>query len=336
MLRLCANRLTPGAVLFGILLSSCGGGGDGGTGTPPSTTVIAKASANNGDAQTGTVGQALPTPLQVVVTDAGAASVGTTVTWATRSGGTVNPTSAVTDANGAATTTWTLGTTSGSQAATATLSGASGSPVTFSATANPDAATGLSLVSGDGQTGVLNSQLAQQLQVKVADQFGNGVAGVAVAWAATGGTVSSASVQSDGSGISAVTVTVGGSAGPVTVTATADGLTGSPVTFNETAATAPPIPTTASVSVGNIFFKSGHNGLSNPATDTVAVGGTVTWTWVGGSHSVVSTGTQQFTGSGLAQSSGTYQFTFNTAGSYTYICGVHGAAMNGRVVVLTP
>lgn len=336
MLRLCGNRLTPSAVLFGILLSSCGGGGDGGTGTPPPTTAIAKASANSGDAQTGTVGQALATPLQVVVTDAGAASVGTTVTWATPSGGTVAPTSGVTDANGAATTTWTLGTTSGSQTATASLSGATGSPVTFNATANPDAATGLSLVSGDGQTGVLNSQLAQQLQVKVADQFGNGVAGVAVAWAATGGTVSSASVPTDGSGISAVTVTVGGAAGPVTVTATADGLTGSPVTFNETASTAPPIPTTATVSVGDIFFKSAHNLTVNPAVDTIAVGGKVTWSWAGGSHSVVPTGAQTFTGSGAPQSSGTYQFTFNTPGTYTYICGVHGAAMNGRVVVLSP
>jgi plastocyanin len=192
------------------------------------------------------------------------------------------------------------------------------------------------MVSGDGQTGVLNSQLAQQLQVKVSDQFGNGVAGVAVAWAATGGTVSSASVPTNGSGISAVSVTVGSTEGPVTVTATANGLAGSPVTFNETASTAPPIPTTATVSVGDIFFKSAHNLTSNPAVDTIAVGGKVTWTWVGGSHSVVPTGTQTFTGSGAPQSSGSYQFTFNTVGSYTYICGVHGAAMNGRVVVLNP
>ena len=34
-----------------------------------------------------------------------------------------------------------------------------------------------------------------------------------------------------------------------------------------------------SVTVGNIFFQSGHNGTMNPAVDTVAVGTTVTWTW---------------------------------------------------------
>jgi len=58
----------------------------------------------------------------------------------------------------------------------------------------------------------------------------------------------------------------------------------------------------------------------------------VTWTWAGGSHSVESTGSPSFTTSST-QASGTYAFTFTTAGSYSYICGVHGASMSGRVVV---
>jgi plastocyanin len=29
----------------------------------------------------------------------------------------------------------------------------------------------------------------------------------------------------------------------------------------------------------------------------------------------------------------TYSVTFNTPGTYTYDCGVHGAAMSGRIVV---
>ena len=47
-----------------------------------------------------------------------------------------------------------------------------------------------------------------------------------------------------------------------------------------------------SVTVGNngtIAFLSAHNGSSNPAVDTVAIGGTVTWTWTstqGMAHSV--------------------------------------------------
>ncbi len=100
-----------------------------------------------------------------------------------------------------------------------------------------------------------------------------------VNWAATGATLSAAAVPTDASGISAVNVTLGATAGPITITATADGLTGSPLTFNATASAQVPVPTTAAVSVGDIFFASDHNGSSNPAVDTVAVNGTVTWTW---------------------------------------------------------
>jgi plastocyanin len=191
-------------------------------------------------------------------------------------------------------------------------------------------------VAGDGQSGLLNTPLPLQLQAKVADQFGNGIAGVAVTWETTAGTVSSASVPTDASGISAVTVTAPATEQTFTVTATnlGAGLTGSPATFSESAVPAPPLPTTASVQVGNIFFKSVHNATQNPAVDTIAVGGTVTWNWAGGTHSVQSTGTPSFTSSAI-QSSGSYAFTFNTAGSYSYDCAVHGAAMTGKVVVLT-
>jgi plastocyanin len=191
----------------------------------------------------------------------------------------------------------------------------------------------LSDAGGGGQTGVINTALAQPVQAKVADEFGNGIPGIDVAWTASGATTSAPTVPTDASGISSVSVTLGGTPGPVTVTATADGLTGSPLTFNETAATAPPIPTTASVQVGNIFFKSARNSTTNAAVDTVAVGGTVTWSWVGGLHTVQSTGSPSFTSSNPPQSSGTYAVTFSTAGTYVYDCAVHGTAMTGRVVV---
>src|SRR6185436_1560611 len=59
-----------------------------------------------------------------------------------------------------------------------------------------------------------------------------------------------------------------------------------------------PAPATAAVTVGDIFFKSALNGSSNPAVDTVAVNGTVTWTWATTEalpHSVQSTGSPSFT-----------------------------------------
>ena len=92
------------------------------------------------------------------------------------------------------------------------------------------------------------------------------------------------------------------------------------------------IPNAATITVGDVFFTSVRNGTSNPAVDTVAVGGSVTWNWVGPNHSVRSTGSPSFTSSGI-QNSGSYQLSFPNAGTYTYDCAVHGASMSGRVVI---
>src|SRR5207249_4162658 len=60
-----------------------------------------------------------------------------------------------------------------------------------------------------------------------------------------------------------------------------------------------------SVTVGAaIQFVSGHNESHNPAVDTIAVGGTVTWTWGAnsgayGGHSVQSVGSQSFASSAV-------------------------------------
>jgi plastocyanin len=99
-----------------------------------------------------------------------------------------------------------------------------------------------------------------------------------------------------------------------------------------------PAPSTASVTVGDIFFRSDHNGTSNPAVDTVAVNGTVTWTWGSSAsmpHSVQSLGSPSFTSSSIMTGPGnTYQTTFTAAGSYEYDCAFHGELMTGTIVVL--
>lgn len=91
------------------------------------------------------------------------------------------------------------------------------------------------------------------------------------------------------------------------------------------------------VTVGNIFFQSGHNGTSNPAQDTVPAGQKVTWTWTGTgstSHSVLSEGSPSFASSAILTGNGmTYSATFNTPGTYHYECAVHGSAMSGTIVV---
>ena len=89
-------------------------------------------------------------------------------------------------------------------------------------------------------------------------------------------------------------------------------------------------PTTATatgvrISVGDNVF--------DPDEETVPVGTEVTWQWAGSNpHSVVGT----FNGEDVeseTQTSGTFEFTFDAAGTFEYQCGVHGAAMSGEIVV---
>ena len=90
------------------------------------------------------------------------------------------------------------------------------------------------------------------------------------------------------------------------------------------------------VVVGNIFFRSGHNGSQNPAVDTIAAGSSVTWNWnAAGSHSIQSTGTPNIFRNSvvMSASNSSYVVTFQNPGTYTYDCGVHGSLMTGRIVV---
>jgi plastocyanin len=313
----------------GLPARGCGGSDGDNGGTPPPTTAIAKAS-NSGDGQTGQVGQALGSPLQVVVTDGGAPAAGATVTWSTTApNGSMTPTSTPTDANGIASSSWAMGTVAGPQSAQATLSGASGSPVTFSATANPGLPSALSDAGGNNQTGAINTALPQPVRAKVADQFGNGLPDLTVGWSATGGTVSAPEVATDANGISAVNVTAGGTAGPITIVATAEGLLGSPLTFTATATEAPPPSTDANVSVTNNQF--------TPASLTVSAGTTVIWTWATSAqnHNVAPAASQPTRSGDPRNGPATYQFKFDTPGTYVYFCEVHGSAVGGMRGTIT-
>ena len=295
-------------------------------------TIAISGSAARSDTAKATAAPALA----VVVKDQNGTVVsGVTVNWSVSGHGHLSQTATATDVSGLASVTWTFDSVAGTQTAQAAVTGLVGSPIVFTGMVSGGHAVSIASASGDNQTGTTGSALANPLKVKVADQFGNGAAGATVAWASTSdsASVAPASSMSDATGIAQTVVTLGDTAGPVTITATSAGLTGSPVTFHATAQNPPPIPTTAAVNVGDIFFKSAHNATQNPAVDTVAVGGTVTWTWVGAdNHSVHSTGSPSFTSS-TTQTSGTYLFTFTAAGTYTYDCIVHGALMTGKIVV---
>lgn len=324
-------------VLAAGITVACGGGDNGGGGPPPGTNLIVKES---GDNQTGTVNTALTNDFCVKVTESGTAVTGATVNWTTTSGGTLNPPSNLTGANGVACSRLTLGTGAGAQSVQAASTGATGSPLTFGATANAGNATGLVKAGGDNQSADINTNLAEPLSVRVTDQFGNGVGGALVTWLLSSGSanLNPASGITIAGGLASSTLTVGGSPGPIVITASSAGLAGSPQTFNATGTTPAPVPNAIIIQVGpgTSFAQS---------IDTVAVGGTVTWNWPANSigHSVTTTGPTSFASDPAGISDGAKSYgpiTFNAAGTYFYYCQAHGApgnpptGMSGRIVVM--
>ncbi len=151
-----------------------------------------------------------------------------------------------TGSDGRVAATWTLGDTTGVQQVQAVARGnnadLSGSPVLFSATATAGAAAKLVEISGNNQLASAGQQAAP-LIVQVADNFGNGVAGVSVQFQVTAGggalnnSGTTATVASDANGLASAVLTLGAAAGvDNTVRASASGLTGSPINFTVKAA----------------------------------------------------------------------------------------------------
>jgi plastocyanin len=115
-----------------------------------------------------------------------------------------------------------------------------------------------------------------------------------------------------------------------------------------TPAPVPPAPTptpmppgnmTATVSVGPNGSFSFVDQASGSSTTTIGVGGTVNWMWATSPHSTTSgtcSGACQPSGmwdSGIQNSGANFSHTFGQRGSFPYFCRVHGAMMQGMVVV---
>lgn len=72
-----------------------------------------------------------------------------------------------------------------------------------------------------------------------------------------------------------------------------------------------------------------------PAELSVAVGDTVIWSWsdTTAPHNVVSSDGTVDSGEATADPDHEFTFTFETAGTYDYMCTIHGTAMAGTVTV---
>jgi len=101
------------------------------------------------------------------------------------------------------------------------------------------------------------------------------------------------------------------------------GMDMSPASASATSADAPAPQGGTAVSISDFKF--------NPATLTVPVGTTVTWTNQDEEPHTLAAKDGSFHSSGI-DTHGTYSFTFSTPGSYDYICSIH-PFMTGTVVV---
>jgi plastocyanin len=71
-----------------------------------------------------------------------------------------------------------------------------------------------------------------------------------------------------------------------------------------------------------------------PAALTVPSGTTVKWVWSGkNSHSVVGNFGTTNVNTDKYKGSGSYQLSLGEHGTFSYQCGVHGAAMTGKIIV---
>lgn len=227
------------AVLALAALCGCGGGDlvlPGG-GQPATITVV------RGDGQSGRVGTQLDQPLVARVTDTeGRPVADTRVVFELVDGGpeaALAPDSTRTGTDGQADAHLTLGSRVGrvtGRASVPTPDGQGPIAAAFSATALPQDANELRLLSGDGQSGPVGTALPDSLVVQVTDAFQNPIPNVTINWTAEGGgEVSAASVTTGDAGTASVSRTLGPTAGQQQTLASAEGLSGSPVVFTHNA-----------------------------------------------------------------------------------------------------
>ncbi len=307
----------------------------GATGSPITFTSISQIQGaftiapGTGSGQSDTVLAQLSAPFQATVTDhLGAPVAGVIVSFnVTAGGGSLSQAADTSDVSGHVTTILTLPSVAGGKSVQASVTGLLGSPVSFTATANAGNAAQMAKSAGDSQTALISTALPNPHSVVVKDGHGNVIGSFKVHWATGtgGGSVSDTAPLTDPSGIASTTRNLGSTLGTQTDTASA-ALTGSPIVF---VSTGDSVTHVGAVTVGpGIVFA--------PNSVTIGHGGTVTFTWASGS---VSHGVAWLTAPSTkptdspVQTTGTYQVTLTTPGTYTYDCAVHGAAMSGTIIV---
>jgi hypothetical protein len=186
--------------------------------------VATRLLVSSGDVQSGTVGQALSSPVVAMSVDQRGNPVpNASITFTpAANNGSVSPTTVTSDGSAQASTTWTLGTAAGAQHMTGTIAGQGAGAFEFTATGVAAAATTFAKSSGDQQVAPVNSALASPVVVVVRDEFGNGVSGASVTFAVTGGggSVNPATIATGADGTAQTVWTMGSTVGSGGLSAT--------------------------------------------------------------------------------------------------------------------
>ena len=228
---------------------------------PPEPTAL---SIVSGDNQNGLTGETLANPLVIEVRDQYDAPMAeVTVTFAvSEGGGSLSSEMVMTDADGRAASTLTLGSDAGTNTVEASVEGISRTEV-FSAEASlpPPVATALSIVSGDNQSGLTGEALANPFVVEVRDQYDAPIAGVTVTFAVSegGGALSATTATTNADGRAESTLTLGSEPGTNTVEVSVEGISRTEA-FSAEASLSPPVPTVLSIVSGD-----NQNGLTGEA-----------------------------------------------------------------------
>jgi hypothetical protein len=177
-----------------------------------------------GNNQTATVNTVLPVALKLQAVDpySGQPLSGVTVTFSDGGkGGTFSTATPVTDANGFASTIYTLSKIARTVTITASAPGFAGTALTETGT--PAAPKWIVALKGNNQSATVTTQLPATLVVKVADQYSNGVPGITVKFddGGAGGKLSATSSITDSLGRATTLYTTSTKAALVTINASA-------------------------------------------------------------------------------------------------------------------
>ena len=97
---------------------------------------------------------------------------------------------------------------------------------------------------------------------------------------------------------------------------------------------APPPSASSTTAARSLITIQVDDNTFAPSNLTVPAGTKVTWDWAGRNpHSVLGNWRGTTIQSQQFSRTGSFEFTFDKAGTFDYQCGVHGAAMAGKVTV---